>query len=90
MKAIEGALLRKALITLTAGVYGAMTRYQISPTIKGFPWKLGVWVLGTIAEASTKGMTQHAAGALADTTLAIYTHDAIATNSLIAGAGGEI
>jgi hypothetical protein len=90
MKALEGALLRKALVTLSAGVYGAMTRYGISPSMKGFPWKLGVWVISTVAEASTRGMLQQVAGGLADTTLAIYTHDAIAKNSLVAGDGGEL
>jgi hypothetical protein len=90
MQVLEGALLRKAAVTLTAGVLGATTKYKLSPSVKGFPWKLGVWVIFTMAEAATGGMVQQAAGGAADATLAIYTNDAIASGNLVAGDGGEL
>ena len=88
MHRLEQSLMRKAALAITAGGYGAMTRANVPNTIKGFPWKLGVWALSTLAEALTSGATQATAGALADATMAVYTHDAVAHDSLVAG--GEL
>jgi hypothetical protein len=92
MKVLEGALVRKALVTTNAGMLGAMDRLGVPKSVKGFPWKLGLWVGATIMEAVTKGMLQQASAGVSDSTLAIYTHGAIAGGSLVAGEGdgGEV
>jgi hypothetical protein len=90
MHRLESALVRKATITLTAAGFGAMTRHKVPNAVKGFPWKLGVWAGATLVEALTDGFVQQMAGAVGDTTLGVYTHDAVAQGTLIAGDGGEI
>lgn len=87
---LEAALVRKVTGTVLAGTYGAMKRAAVPNTIKGFPWKLGTWTLFQLAEALTSGMVQAAAGAMADATMHVYTHDAVAGATLIAGEGGEL
>lgn len=93
-KTLEGAFVRKSVSGLTAGAYGTMKRMGVSNTVKGFPWKLGVFSFATLVEAMSKGMVQSAAAGVADMTFGIYLHDAIASGSLIAGededASGEI
>lgn len=90
MKVIEGALVRKAAVVTSAGMYGAMDQFGVPKAIKGFPWKLGVWALMTGVEAMTKGAVQQFAGGVGDTTLGLYVHGAVAGKTLIAGDGGEV
>lgn len=92
MHRLESALVRKATLTLTAAGYGALTRHKVSNAVKGFPWKLGVWAGATILEALTDGFVQQISGAVGDGTLVVYTHDGVATGTLIAGEadGGQI
>jgi hypothetical protein len=85
MQKVETALLRKAVVATTAAGFGMMRRHSVSMSIKGFPWKLAVWLGATVTEAMTKGGVQTVAGALGDTTLASYTEGAVAGGSLIAG-----
>lgn len=92
---LEGALLRKSMVTLSSSVYGAMNRYKVPVAIKGVPWKLGVFVVATATEVMTRGMLQHAAAGLSDNTLGIYLYDAIGKGTFIAGedenaGGGEV
>jgi hypothetical protein len=91
-KAIESALLRKSMNTLTAGGFGAMNRFAVPPTIKGFPWKLGVWTIATGIEAMARGYVQAAAAGISDSTMTIYLYDSITKGTVIAGdeGGGEI
>lgn len=87
MKSMEGALVRKAVVVLAAGGYGAMKKYGVTNNIKGFPVKLAAFVVTTAAQAMTKGALQQAAAAVSDTSLAVYVENAVATGSLIAGDG---
>ncbi len=89
-KTLEGVLVRKSMVVLTSTSFGAMRKFKVPTTIKGFPWKLGVWTLVTGVEALSKGMVQQAAGGISDTTMGIYLYDATATGSVIAGEGGEV
>lgn len=94
MHNLASALTRKGVVALSSGVYGAMDLYGVSKTIKGFPWKIGVWFAATLTEAMTGGMVQQSAGGVSDSTLALYLHDAIANKTVIAGdregGGGEV
>jgi hypothetical protein len=92
MQRLEHALVRKAAVATSAGVMGAMRRHGVPNEIKGFPWKMGIWTVATIFEALGKGLVQSVAGGIGDSTLAIYTHNGVATGSLIAGEGngGEV
>jgi hypothetical protein len=87
MHKLKANVLRKALVTTGAAGYGALKRHKVPNDVKGFPWKLGLWTVFTTAEVFAKGYLQTAAGALGDTTLAVYTHDAVAEGTLIAGNG---
>lgn len=91
MKVLEGALVRKAMVTTNAGVLGAMDKLGVPKGVKGFPWKLGWWVINTVGEAVTSGFVQQAFAGVSDSTLAIYTHGAIVGGSVVAGEdGGEV
>lgn len=87
---LAAALTRKGVVALAAGTYGAMDMMGVSKTIKGFPWKIGIWFLSTLTEAVSKGLIQQSAGGVSDTTLALYLHGAIAGKTVIAGEGGEV
>ena len=92
---LEGALLRKSMVTLSSSVYAAMNRYKVPVAVKGVPWKLPVFAIATGVEVMTKGMLQHAAAGISDNTLGIFLYDAISKGTLIAGAdeadgGGEV
>jgi len=89
---LAAAAVRKGVIALTAGGYGAMDLYGVSKTVKGFPWKIAVWFGATLTEALASGMVQQTAGGVGDTTFALYLHDAIANKTVIAGdrEGGEV
>jgi hypothetical protein len=89
-RAIEMGLVRKACLSLGAAGLGALKKHGAPNDIKGFPWKLGLFTIASAGEVMTEGMLQTALGAIADTTLVVYTHDAVATGSLVAGEGGEL
>lgn len=89
-KALEATLVRKASGVSAAAGYGAMKLMHVPIDIKGFPWKLGVWLGVTVVEALTKGAVQAAAAGLSDTTMAVYVYDAVAKKSVIAGDIGDI
>ncbi len=84
-KHLESALVRKSVGAMSSGIYGAMNRFGVPVTIKGFPWKLGVWVGATVMEALTRGMVQAASGAVSDNTMGIYIYDAVTKGTVIAG-----
>jgi hypothetical protein len=89
--AIEAGLVRKATVSLAAAATGALKKHGVPNDIKGFPWKTGLVVGATLAEALSKSrMWQSIFGGIADSNLAIYVHDAVATGSLVAGDGGEL
>lgn len=86
MRGLEMGLLRKATITVTSAGYGAMRKHAVPMSIKGFPWKLGVWLAATVTEVAVKSPAVVAiAGAIGDTSLASYTEGAVASGQLIAG-----
>lgn len=88
-KNLAHAIVRKAGVAATGAGLGALTAHGVSPDVKGFPWKLGVWLIAVATEAMTEGNAQQLAGAIGDATLAVYSHDAVANKSLVAGDGGE-
>lgn len=81
---VNGAV-RKGMVALTSGVYGALHRYGVRDDIAGFPWRLGVWTLATITEALSRGAVQSTAAGISDASMAVYLERAIATDSLVAG-----
>ena len=83
----ERALVRKTGVTLTAGVYGPMTRLGVPNVIMGFPWKLGTFVGATLVEALSSGYVQAFAAGVSDSTLAIYMDRSIVNKTLISGEG---
>jgi len=90
VKVLEQKLARKAVIVLNSGVQGAMQHYGVPNGVMGFPWKVGLWGVAQIAEVMLNGgYAQEAAGGIADSTLAIFTHGAIAGGTLIAGDGRD-
>lgn len=84
-RSMTDALVRKGAILSTAGVIGAMNRFDVPVEIGGFPWKVGVAGLAWIGEALTGGVAQSVFGGIGDGTLAIYVERAISTKTLIAG-----
>jgi len=90
MRSFEHAIVRKGVVTLAAGGYGAMHRLGVKDDVKGFPWKMGVWLGATLVEAlASNPIVQNVAAGVSDATMAVYTERSIATKSLVAGAGGE-
>ena len=83
----ERALVRKTGVTLTAGVYGTMSRLGVPNDIMGFPWKLGAFVGATLVEALADGHVQAFAAGMSDATLAIYMDRSIVNKTLISGEG---
>lgn len=86
---------RKGTNTVASGVYGALDLYGVPKTIKGVPWKLGVWLLTTATEAFAEGLMQSAASGISDSTMTLYIHDSIKNKTIIAGngdakSGGEV
>ncbi len=91
MRRIEGAIVRKSVVTLSAAGYGALHRFGIKDDVKGFPWKMGVWIGATLVEALVSSpLVQNIAAGVSDSTMAVYTERSIATKSFVAGAGGEV
>lgn len=95
VKHFEAALVRKAAVSMAAGAYGVAQRSGVKNDIKGFPWKMGVWLGATLVEALSKGMVQSFAAGVSDATMAIYMENAISTKTFVAGdavsgEGGEI
>ena len=88
-KGWESLLWRKAAVLTTATTLGVMTRKQIPVTVAGFPWKVVVATAAQVVEGIAKGPVQAVAGGMADAVTAIYTHDAIAGGTLIAGDGSD-
>jgi hypothetical protein len=89
MRAVEGAFVRKSVGVLAAGTMGAMKRAAVPEDVKGFPWKLGLWTVAQLAQVLLDGMPQQVAGGIADSTISIYTYNAVVKGTLIAGEGGE-
>ena len=86
---LEATLVRKGVGLSTAALYGTLNRMGVPIAIGGFPWKLGVGALATLAEGLTKGTTNSVMSGIADATMAIYIERSISKNTLIAGEGGE-
>jgi hypothetical protein len=82
---IEHAVLRKATIALTASGFGALARNSVPSEIKGVPWKLPLYLIAQVIEAVAQGPVATVAGAIADTSLSVYTANAIATKNWVAG-----
>lgn len=82
---LTAALVRKGVVAVSSSLYGALDLYEVPKTIKGFPWKIGVWFAATLTEALSGGLVQQTGGGVSDTTLALYLHDAIAKKTVIAG-----
>lgn len=90
--AIESGLIRKATVSVAAAGMGALKKHGVPDDIKGFPWKLAVWVGATALEvlSPAKSLLRPIAAATSDSVMAVYVHDAVLKGSLIAGEGGEI
>ncbi|SRR6266699_5336383 len=84
-EAIEHAVLHKASVTATALVFGVLARNEVSPEIKGVPWKLPLWLITQTIEAMAPGAFATIAGGMADAALAVYTANAVATSNWVAG-----
>ena len=82
---IEHAVLHKAALSLTAATFGALARNDVPAEIKGVPWKLPLWLLAQTVEAVSGGPLATIAGGVADAAMAVYTANAIANKSWVAG-----
>ena len=87
---MQMTLLRKSMVLGTAAGLGTLARYGVPNTVGGFPWKVALALGATVGEATTKGAWQASFGGLSDSTIAIYTHNAVAQNTLIAGGGDYV
>jgi hypothetical protein len=91
VRAFEGTLIRKSAVALSAAGFGAMKRNGVADDLHGFPWKLGLWLGATLLEGlSHSNVLSNFAAGVSDAAMAVYTANAIATKSLIAGEGAEI
>lgn len=86
---MTSTFVRKGALLTAAGVYGALNRFEVGPSIGGFPYKVGVIGICWIGEALTSGVAQAIFGGIGDGSMAIYTERAISNNTLVAGAVGE-
>jgi hypothetical protein len=89
-KAMEHGIVRHATGLTTGAILGTMRRMHVPATIGGFPWKLGLAGAAVLGEAFTKGAMQAALSGVGIATMAIYSEASIATDSLVAGSGGQV
>jgi hypothetical protein len=87
-KGLEAALVRKASLISSAGIYGTLNRLAVPVELAGFPWKIGVAALALLGEGMSRGALQSIMAGVADATLAIYVERSISTNTLVAGDDG--
>ena len=84
-KGYEHAIVAQASGITTAALFGTLNRYNIPPTIGGFPWKLGLSALAMLGQAMTKGNIQAALQGVSIATTAVYVERSISTDTLVAG-----
>lgn len=74
------------LIGVAGGALGFLEKRGTLPiSVANMPTKLMLGIAGSLVEANTSGASRRIAGAIADTSLAIYGYQAAKTGALIAG-----
>lgn len=91
VRGFENALIRKAAVASSAGLFGVLKRQGVSDEVGGVPWKLPVFVGATLIEAlASSSVVTHFFGGLSDATMACYMQNAIANKTWVAGEGDEL
>jgi hypothetical protein len=77
---------RRASIALSAAGLGWAERKAFYPlAVLGLPSKLAIGVAAMVFEANSSGAVRRIMGSIADSSLAVYSYQAIKTESFIAG-----
>lgn len=82
---LEQGFMRKSMIALTAAAMGYAEKKGAPLAVMGVPLKLVIATGGSVGEAISRGPARRFLGAIGDTALAVYTHDAVKSGGFIAG-----
>lgn len=86
----EQGIVRKCTLAATGAGLGYAKKKGMAPDIGGVPTKLVIAGIGTVAEIMTRGAIARFCGAVADASIAVFSHEAVETGSWVAGDGGEV
>lgn len=88
---LESVIVRKAVITTVSAITGFAESKGLQPAYWNVPTKLGLGLLGSVAEAMSKDASfRRLIGAFSDAQLANYSYAASKGHTFIAGDGGAI